>query len=149
MPVDPGQAVVSMAGDYVIPQDVDGDGVVTGITFDFTGLDPGNLFAQFDAFGHARDVADFHEATRMGQALSQNMMAADVNGDVYYSGYEMVPCRGYLPRNGDRWVDGADPTMLLDGTTYGGFEIPVDQNFRAIEGDTDPYRCVVPHADYP
>lgn len=147
--VDPGEAVVSMAGDFVIPGDEDGDGVVTGITFDFTGLDPGNLFAQFDAFGTAENVSDFHEATRMGQALSQNMMAADSSGDVYYSGYEMVPCRDYLPKAGGTWVDGANPTMLLDGTTYGGFEIPVDGQFQAIEGDSDPYRCVVPHADYP
>lgn len=147
--VGPGEAVVSMAGDFIVPGDADGDGVVTGITFDFTGLDDGNLFGLFDAIGTSNDVHEVHEATRMSQALSQNLVVADSHGEVYYTGYEMVPCRGYLPRQGNGWIDGADPTMLLDGTTYGGFTIPVDQDWRAIEDDPDPYRCVVPFADYP
>ncbi|MCO4748350.1 MAG: penicillin acylase family protein, partial [Proteobacteria bacterium] len=146
-----GEAVLSVGGDWVVPGDEDGDGVITAISFDFAGLDKGNLFAQFDALGTAENVEEVHDAMRMGLALSQNIVAADSAGDIYYNGYQMVPCRGYLPRNSDgSWVDGADPRMLLDGTTYGGFTIPIDgDSFTAIEGDSDPSRCVIPFDDYP
>jgi len=148
--VGPGEQVVNLAGDWIVPGDEDGDGVITGISFDFTGLDKGNLFAQWDAIGTSKDVADVKRATAKAQALSQNLMAADTQGGIFYSGYEMVPCRGYLPRDAEGvWIEGADPTRLIDGTTYGAFEMLVDDDFEAIEGDSDPYRCVVPHEDYP
>ncbi|TNE92611.1 MAG: penicillin acylase family protein [Deltaproteobacteria bacterium] len=146
----PGEAVINLSGTWLVPGDEDGDGTITAISFDFTGLDKGNLFAQYDALGTSHDLDEFHEGMKKGLALSQNLLAADVQGDIYYNGYQMVPCRGYLPRNGDgSWVDGADPRMLIDGTTYGGFTIPIGDDFAAIEGDSDPYRCVVPFDDYP
>jgi penicillin amidase len=149
-PVESGEQVVNLTGSWVVPSDQDGDGVITAISFDFTGLDKGNLFEQWDALGTSRDVAEVKAATAKAQALSQNLVAADTDGGIFYSGYEMVPCRGYLPRDADgRWIEGANPTRLLDGTTYGGFEIPVDAGFEAVEGDVDPYRCVVPFEDYP
>ena len=143
--------VVNLAGTCVTPGDVDGNGVIDGIAFDFTGLDGGNLFALFDDIGHAGDVVDIHESMRKASALSQNLVAADVNGDVYYSGYEMVPCRGYLPRESDgTFVDGADPTMLIDGTRYGSFTIPMDASGAVDETQGgDPSRCVVPFDEYP
>ncbi|MEZ4320694.1 MAG: penicillin acylase family protein [Myxococcota bacterium] len=145
-----GETLVNLAGNFVVPADLDGDGVITALSFDFTGLDRGNLFLQFDEFAHADSVADFHESVRKSQALSQNLVAADSQGDIYYTGYEMVPCRQYLPRNPDgTWADGANPTMLLDGTTYGGFTMGTNPDFTAIEGDPDPYRCIVPFDDYP
>ncbi len=148
--LEAGETLVNLAGSWVVPQDVDGDGRITAISFDFTGLDPGNLFLQFEEFANADDIEDFHESVRKSQALSQNLIAADSSGDIYYTGYEMVPCREYLPRDGNGdWMDGANPTMLLDGSTYGAFEIPVADDFTAIEGDSDPYRCVIPFDDYP
>lgn len=145
-----GEAVMSLGGNWIVPGDEDGDGVISAISFDFAGLDKGNLFAQFDAFGTAENVGDIHDGMRMGLALSQNIVAADTDGEIYYGGYQMVPCRGYLPRNPDgTWIDGADPRLLLDGTTYGGFTIPMADDFTAIEGDADPARCVVPFDEYP
>jgi len=145
-----GETLLNLAGNYVVPEDLDGDGRITAISFDFTGLDRGNLFSQFDDFALADNVVDFHEASRKSQALSQNLVAADSRGDIFYTGYEMVPCREYLPRNPDRsWQDGADPTMLLDGTVYGGFTMGTNPDFSAVEGDADPYRCIVPFDEYP
>lgn len=144
-----GQTVVALGTDFVIPRDVDGDGTITAISFDFTGFDKGNLFLLYDTIAKADSVREIHEASKMSQALSQNLMAADHHGDVFYTGYQMVPCRGYLPKENGVWIDGANPTMLLDGTTYGAFTIPVADDFTAIEGDADPSRCVIPHAEYP
>lgn len=142
---------VDFPGGAVIPGDVDGDGVVSAISFDYTAFSDGNMLNAVDRFGHAESVEDFRDATRYLVAFSQNMGVADRSGSVLYTGYQAVPCRGYLPRGEDgRWIPGADPMFLLDGTTYGGFEIPVTSDGMVDESfASDPYSCVVPWADYP
>lgn len=145
-----GQALVNVQGDYVIPRDVDGDGVVSAVSFDYTGLDPSTLLGASEAFGTAGDVHAFHAATKRLVAYSQNLTVADASGSILYTGYQAVPCRGYLPRAADgTWVPGADPRFLLDGTRYGGFTIPVVGGVVDEAQGSDPYRCVVPHAEYP
>ncbi|MCC7540116.1 MAG: penicillin acylase family protein, partial [Deltaproteobacteria bacterium] len=148
----PGESLVRLLGSYVVPGDVNGDGVITAISFDFGGFADELPFARaVHAFGQSRSVEEFFEHMRGLVAYSQNIVAADDSGSVLYSGYQATPCRGYLPRNPDgSWAEGADPTMLLDGTTYGGFEIPVvDGRVDEGPGATDPYRCVVPFDQYP
>lgn len=148
---NPGQALVNVQGTTIIPRDIDGDGVVSAVSFDYTAFDAGNLPLASDGFGRATDVGAFREATKKLVAYSQNLIASDADGDVFYSGYQAVPCRGYLPRNPDgTFADGADPMRLIDGTKYGGFTVPVgpDGVVDESQGD-DPYRCVVPFEAYP
>lgn len=147
----PGETLVNVQGVNVVPSDIDGDGVITAVSFDYTAFDEGDLTVASDAFGQAEDVYAFREATRKLVAYSQNIIASDKNGDILYTGYQAVPCRGYLPRDPDgSFADGADPMMLIDGTQFGGFTIPVDAdaNVDETQGD-DPYRCVVPFEEYP
>lgn len=145
-----GETLVNLQGDWVVPGDTDGDGVITAISFDYTGLDDGNLFLALDGFGNADDVEELREATKSLVAYSQNIAAADQHGSILYSPYQAVPCRGYLEREGDgRWTEGSDPSMLLDGTRYGGFEIVVTDGVVDEAFADDPYKCVVPHAEYP
>lgn len=145
-----GQSVVRFPGSAVVPSDTDGDGVITAISFDYAAFSDANILSGVDAFGHASSVEEVREATRYLVAYSQNIGASDSSGSVLYTGYQAVPCRGYLPRDAEgRWIDGADPRMLIDGTTYGGFEIPIDAQGLPIEGDADPYRCLVPFDEYP
>ncbi|HHO51436.1 MAG TPA: hypothetical protein ENK18_11310, partial [Deltaproteobacteria bacterium] len=145
-----GQTIVSVMGQPLIPQDIDGDGIITAISFDHTGLDSGNLVVASDALGRATDVRDLQEQTQRLVAYSQNIIASDSAGDVLYTGYQAVPCRGYLPREADgSWVAGADPSMLLDGTRYGGFEIPLVDGFVDESRAGEPYQCLVPFAEYP
>lgn len=148
VPAD-GEAVLTFPGTRIVPQDTDGDGVITAISFDYAAFSDGNMLLAVDGFGHAADVQEFREATRHLVAYSQNMGVADSNGSVLYTGYQAVPCRGYLPREADgSFSVDADPNLLLDGTIYGGFEIPV-QDGLPVEGDSDPYRCLVPFDAYP
>ncbi|MDP2312186.1 MAG: penicillin acylase family protein [Pseudomonadota bacterium] len=135
----------------VLPGDTDGDGIVSAVTFDYTAFSDGNLLNAVDRFGHSANVEEVREATKYLVAYSQNIGVADSSGSVLYTGYQAVPCRGYLPRDADgRWPAGADPTRLLDGTTYGGFEIPVAADGMVDESQgADPSRCVVPFEDYP
>ena len=146
-----GEAVVVMQGDRIVPGDTDGDGVVTALSFDYTGLDDANLMQTLDNFGNSKDVEAFRQATRGLVAYSQSLAAADSRGSILYTGYQGVPCRNYLPRDPETndWVPGADPNALIDGTTYGGFTIPVVDGVVDESQGADPSRCVVPFDSYP
>ncbi len=145
-PTAPGEVRVQLLGDLVVPGDTDGDGVITAVSFDYVGLDGGNAFRAYDGYGKARNVREFREASRSMLATSLNQVAADADGSIYYAGWQAVPCREYLPREADRsWRVGANPRRLLDGTTYGGFHIPLrDGVIDESMGAVDPYQCVVP-----
>ena len=142
------EAVVTMQGDWLVPGDVDGDGVVYALSFDYTGLDDANILLASDRFAHAKDVDEFRDATRGLVAYSQNLIASDANGDIYYTGYQAVPCRDNLERTDDGgWSEGSDPSQLLDGTRYGGFTVEIDADGYVVEGEGD--RCLVPFEEYP
>ncbi len=147
----PGEALLNLQGDYIVPGDQDDDGVITAISFDYGGFDSGALLSTTDALGHADDVHDFREATRGLVAYSQNFAVADSAGSILYTSYQALPCRGYLERDKDGgFAAGADPNLLLDGNKYGAFHIPIkDGIVDETPGQKDPYACVVPFADMP
>ncbi len=143
-----GESVIVLEGDFIVPQDTDGDGRVSALSFDYTGLDNANVLLAVDNLGHATDVHDFREATKGLVAYSQNLVAADKYGEIFYTGYQAVPCRDVLERNGDgSWAEGSDPSQLLDGNRYGGFTIQTDAEGHVVEGAGDS--CVVPFDVYP
>ena len=135
----------------MIPADVDGDGVITALTMDYTAVDGGSLYALLWDWAHANDVVDVANATRKAQAFSLNTVAADTQGDIFYTGYQMTPCRHQLDKNPDgTWANGADPNLLIDGTRYRGFEVPLTEDLTADETLVDdPIRCIVPWDEYP
>ncbi|MBA2661986.1 MAG: penicillin acylase family protein [Bradymonadaceae bacterium] len=146
-----GEALVRMHSGFVIPADTDGDDIITAISLDYVGFDTGDMMGTLGELGRTKDVLEFRESTRGLMTSSLNFTVSDGDGNIYYSAYQAVPCRGYLPR-GDSggWAEGADPTLLLDGTRFGGFTIPM--NGRRIDetpGQSDPYACVVPFEETP
>ena len=107
------------------------------------------MFKAVDEFGLAKDVDAFRQATKKLVGYSQNMIATDANGDIFYSSYQATPCRSYLPKTDGTWAADANPSYLIDGTKYRGFEIPrngfeVDET----QGQDDPYR-IVPWEEVP
>lgn len=146
-----GQTIVRLGSVRVIPRDTDDDDVITAISFDYTGLDDFNVFRVLDKWGHAGSVEEARDASRGLVAYSQNIVFADASGSVLYTGYQAVPCRDHLDRATDgSWAEGADPNLLIDGTRFGGFTIPVDANYVVDESQgADPQRCVVPFEAYP
>jgi penicillin amidase len=147
-----GEVVVTMLGARVVPGDLDNDGVVTGISFDYTGFDFADTLGAVDGFHKSNDLDQWREQTHKLVGYAQSISAADDQGNVTYTGYNGIPCRNYLPRDEQgRWVEGADPRRLLDGTTYRGFEIPVNAQGRVDEsqGEADPYKCVIPFEEFP
>lgn len=150
-----GRSIIDVMGTKVIPRDVDGDGTISAITFDYVGFDVSNVPGALRDFERAQSVRELRQAQRRFVAFAQNFVGVDKDGAIYYSGYTGTPCRRYLAHTGmdthQRWAPGADPRLLLDGTTYGGFTIPLDAMGRIDEtaGAMDPYRCVVPFAQWP
>ncbi|MCA9537072.1 MAG: penicillin acylase family protein [Myxococcales bacterium] len=143
----PGETVVNVQGDYIIPEDTDMDGVITAISFDYTGFDIANTVQAADGLGRAHNVAEMREASRRFVGFGQNVGAADIHGDVWYGSYNALPCRDNL-RNPDRtWADGADPRSLLDGTRYGAFQITL--NDEGLPDETDDEHCLVPFDEWP
>ncbi len=144
-----GQTLVQMRGTFVVPRDVDGDGVISALSMDYTAFDIANMGGAVRALGATDDAAAFRAATQRFIGYAQNLIAADADGGITFSFHSALPCRGYLAREGDGWADGADPNQVLDGTRYGGFAIPTDADGAPVSDDSDPYRCVIPFDDWP
>ena len=146
-----GETPSEFYGDYVIPGDADGDGVITGVSFVYGGLVAGSdVLSVFKEWNEADDVWEFRESQRGSVGFSQNVIVGDSQGNIHYSGYQAVPCRGYLPKDTNGvWLDGADPRYLLDGTTYGAFEIMMKDGKVDESYADDPQRCTVPFEVYP
>lgn len=149
---DEGESVVSMRGGFVIPGDLNGDDIVTGVSFAYAGLHVTSLLTGLEGFGTSQNVQEFREWTRYLIAYSQNIIATDHEGNAFYTSYQAVPCRGYLEREDDgSFAPGSHPALLLDGTRYGNFRIPTDETGRVDEeaGGDDPYACLVPFEAMP
>jgi len=149
-----GQSLVNIGGEWIIPGDTDGDEVVSAISFDFTGLDVNNIMRSLLAWGRATSVEEMRAAHGNLVSYAQNIGAADSSGGTYYSGFNATPCRTHLDRDDQgEWVEGADPLQLIDGTRFGAFEIPVDENgdvdWEAGAVDGDPANCIVPFEVWP
>lgn len=149
----PGETMIQVQGTFIIPRDTDMDGVVSAVSFDYTGLDVSNLFRALLAADRAVTVEDFRAAQRSFVGFAQNFVVSDSVGNIYYSGYTATPCRSHLPRVGTgsdvRFADGADPRLLLDGTQYGAFRVELTDNVPDETHADDPARCVVPFDAWP
>ena len=145
-PLEDGETLIQMQGTFVVPQDLNGDGRIAAVSFDYVPLDGSGMYKAVDEFGLAKTVQEWREATKKLVGYSQNMIATDADGSIMYSSYQAVPCRGYLPKDdAGAWIEHAHPGLLIDGSQYGGFTIPRDQyTVDETKGQTDPYQCVVP-----
>jgi penicillin G amidase len=147
-----GAAVVNVMGDLVIPGDTDGDGVITAVSFDWAGFDSRGYIESLMRTGKAKDVEEVRDLHRGQIGGGLYTAAADSSGSILFSGYLAIPCRTNLERDEDGvFKAGSDPTMLLDGTTLGGFEIPTGADGLVDESaaDVDVNRCVVPMSETP
>ncbi len=153
-PLAAGESRVNLMGDWVVPSDVDGDGVISAISFYYGPFDGGSLLRAFRGFADADGVDGFRAAMRHFIGYGGSMMASDADGSIFYSAYHAVPCRTYLPRDAttNQWIDGADPRRLLDGTRYGAWSIPLDADGQvdaAAAAAGGPTACAVPFDEWP
>jgi len=153
-PLGAGESRVNLMGDWIVPEDTDGDGEISAVSFYYGPFDGGTLLRAFRDFADANNVEDFRQAMRHFIGYGGSMMAADTEGSVFYSAYHAVPCREHLPRDPmtNVWIEGADPRRLIDGTTYGSWSIPLDAQGRVDEAAAaagGPTNCAVPFDEWP
>ncbi len=149
-----GAHAVLLGSTYVVPSDTNNDGVISAVSFDYTAFDTTRYIDTLHNLAQAKTVREYQEHTRgfIGNMLYSAV--TDSSGDILFTSYQAVPCRSYLARDSNdasQWAVGAHPAMLLDGTTYKGFEIPSQDNGFTDESfnDSDPYKCVVPFDQTP
>lgn len=150
--VGAGETLVNIQGEYIIPMDMNNDGVVSGISFDYTGFDVSNILRALDNFNRSDNVAEFHQATRELVTYAQNLVAADIEGNVFYGSYNAMPSRAHLPREaGGAFEAGANPRGLIDGTRFGAFEVRLDANGMPDNSacGSEPQTCLVPFERWP
>lgn len=145
----PGSGAVNMQGTYIIPKDMDGDGKISAISFDYTAFDGQHVAGAFEALTRADDVYEYMEAAKGLAGVTFNHAASDNLGNIVYGAFQPFPCRDHLPRDEDgEWVDGANPQLLIDGTQYGGWSIPYENGVldESKNSDSD---CVIPYLETP
>lgn len=150
----PGETLVNLMGDWVVPGDEDGDGRVTALSFYYAPFDGGSLLRAVAGFERADDVEEWRQAMRHVIGFGLNFAAADRDGGVAYTGYHAMPCRTYLPRDPatGRFEPDADPSLIIDGTRYGAWSIPLDAQGRVDEAAAaagGPTACAVPFDEWP
>jgi len=124
------------------------------MSFYYAPFDGGSLLRAVFAFQEADTVEDFRQAMRHVIGFGLNFAAADRDGGVVYTGYHAMPCRTYLPRDATtgRFEAGADPSLIIDGTQYPAWDIPLDAQGRVDEAAAaagGPTACAVPFDEWP
>ncbi len=146
-----GEVGLNLGEGPVVPADVDGDGVIVGLTLDATYLDVGDAIGAYYALAEARDLDEFSAAQRKLAVFGSHFVAADSGGHIMATGYDAAPCRNDFARteDGRRFAPGSDPQVILDGTVHGGFTLRYNPDGTVDESSDDPAACVVPYADFP
>lgn len=143
-------SAVNVGGRWLLLEDVDGDGVVTGVSGAYTGWEERHLMRHVRAFGEARTVDEFAVAHSGMAAYSQSLIVADTAGDILFSSYEAIACRRYLPRDAVGVpVEGANPLYLIDGTTYPSFRVTHDAMGRIDPASDDELACMLSYDQHP
>lgn len=147
----PGETAINLMGQWIVPADTDGVDGITAVSFDYTGFDMHAMIRAVDGMLKADDIGEFVELSKDFVAYGLQIVVADRNGSILYTPYMAMPCRTHLPRDpSGGFAEGADPRQLIDGTRYGGFEIPADADGHVdFSRSDDPARCVVPWQEHP
>jgi penicillin G amidase len=140
---------VNVGGDWIIPGDVDGDGIVTAISAAFNGYYERNMVEHVVGWNKSADVDEWasHHAQ---MSYGQQFAVGDSQGNILYSSYQPIACRTYLPRDTDGVpLAGANPSLLIDGTQYPSFAVEY-----AADGTLDPNKdsetkCLLTYDEYP
>lgn len=150
-PPQEGEVGVDLGDGPLIFEDTDGDGVISGISFDATYLDAGDMLGGLYGMGTAQNLDEFRAAQRKLVSFGSHFIAIDKDGDLSATGYHAAPCRDNLDRtpDGERFADGASPQLVLDGTRYGGFQISLDADGHPLPGSENSIDCTVPFDEFP
>ena len=149
-PASQGDAgAINVGGDWLIPGDQDGDGVVTAISAVYNGYFEEDMIEHVVGWNQADDVDEWaahHARTSYGQQFA----VGDTQGNILYSSYQPIACRNYLPRDTDGVpLAGANPQLLIDGTQYPSYTVRYTADRQLDPAKDDPTACIITYDEYP
>jgi penicillin amidase len=149
--VDEGTAgAVNVMGDWIVAEDVDGDGAITAITGAATHYSEQHMIEHVMGWNKAADVDEWWSHHQGMTSYSQHFVVGDTGGNILYSGFQGMPCRSYLPRDADGIpVPGAHPGLIIDGTEHPSFRIGYDGQRRIDPAKDDEVACALSPEEYP
>lgn len=143
-------STVYVGGEYITPRDANGDGHIEAISLDYVIFDGSNMLRFLFGLERAETVDDAHDATATNIGYTQNLVISDAAGGILYTAYNATPCRSDLRPTGmtTGWATGAHPRFLIDGTSFGGFEIATTSAGLPDESRTGS-ACLIPRDAWP
>jgi len=143
-------AAVNIFGDWIVAGDNDGDGVITAITGAAPHYEERYMFEHVRGWAKASNVDEWASHHHGMTSYSQHFVVGDSSGNILYSGFQAMPCRGYLPREDDGTpVPGANPQLLIDGTQHPSFTVAYDDDKRIAANKDDELLCTLTPDEYP
>jgi len=115
-------------GDALVQSETDAAATMSGeyaVSLRWTALDPGETARAIFALNVAQDFEDFRSAASLFDVPAQNLIYADVEGNIGYQAPGRLPIRGA----GDGWLPQPGWDSAYDWTGYIPFEeLPVSYN---------------------
>ncbi|MCS3844943.1 penicillin acylase family protein [Microbacterium sp. AK031] len=119
---------VSADGDALTQGETDASAALSGeyaVSLRWTALDPGSAATAIFALATAQDFNDFRHAASLFDVPAQNLIYADVEGNIGYQAPGRLPLRGA----GDGWIPQPGWDSSYDWTGFIEFEdLPVSYN---------------------
>ncbi|MDP3952564.1 penicillin acylase family protein [Microbacterium sp.] len=119
---------VSADGDALTQGETDASAALSGeyaVSLRWTALDPGSTATAIFALATAQDFDDFRHAASLFDVPAQNLIYADVEGNIGYQAPGRLPLRGA----GDGWIPQPGWDSSYDWTGFIEFEdLPVSYN---------------------
>ncbi|MCO4771461.1 MAG: penicillin acylase family protein [Deltaproteobacteria bacterium] len=146
---DDDEGAINVGGSWLIPADVDGDGVITAISSIFNGFFEEDMIEHVVGWNKASNVDEW-AAEHAKMSYGQSFTVGDTQGNVMYSSYQPIACRNYLPKDADGVpLPGAHPQLLIDGTEYPSYQVRYTADRSLDPAKDDPTACIVTYDEYP
>jgi len=143
-------AAVNIFGKWIVAGDSDGDGVISAITGAASHYAERHMVHHVHGWETSANVDEWSEHLAGMSSYSQHFLVADTSGNILYTGFQGMPCRGYLPREADGTpVAGANPQLLIDGTQYPSFSLRYDADRKIDPASDEELHCAISWDDYP
>lgn len=141
---------VNIFGRWIVAGDTNDDGRVEAITGAASHFGEVHMLEAMGDMAKASNVDEWFAGQQKLASFSQHYVVADKDGNIFYSGYQAMACRNYLPRDEDGVpLDEAHPQLLINGELYPSFEVSRTEDHRIDPAPDDPIRCMLSPTQYP
>ncbi len=147
---DDHSGAVNIFGKWILAGDADGNGTVEAITGAASHFGEIHMLEAMGDMAKASNVDEWFAGQQKLASFSQHYVVADNSGNIFYSGYQAMACRDYLPKGPDGVPeDEAHPQLIINGELYPSFQVSRTDDHRIDPAPDDPVRCMLGPDQYP